>query len=164
MEGNFDEVALNSFKLNLLAKHGLRKSLTRKPMISVRNLMDRIDNYKRVEDDQQQGKGNDKVIPQERRDFRSDHHNNNRLRRDFVGQFGSTNPQVVNAYHQDHGHITEDCRSLWDHLEQLDCEGKLKQLLHHSSGQGGQVSSESQRDVSSRPPLGTINVIFATPR
>ena len=28
--------------------------------------------------------------------------------------------------HQDHGHTTEDCRNLWDHLEQLVREGKLK--------------------------------------
>ena len=33
--------------------------------------------------------------------------------------------------------------------------------MHHSSGQGGQINSESWRDDSSRPPLGTINVIFA---
>ena len=37
----------------------------------------------------------------------------------------------------------------------------MKQLLHHSSGLGGQANSGSQRDIPSRPPLGTINVIFA---
>ena len=52
---------------------------------------------------------------------------------------------------------------MWDHLDQLVGEGKLKQLLHHSSGQGSQASSESRRDISSRHPLGTINVIFAAP-
>ena len=52
---------------------------------------------------------------------------------------------------------------MWDHLDQLVREGKLKQLLHHSSGLGGQANSGSQRDVPSRPPLGTINVIFAAP-
>ena len=50
-----------------------------------------------------------------------------------------------------------------DHLDQLVREGKLKQLLHHSNGLGGQANPGSQRDVPSRPPLGTINVIFATP-
>ena len=59
--------------------------------------MDRVDKYKRIEDNQQQGKGKAKVIPQEMRDFRSDQHNNNRLRRDYVGQSGSTNTQVVGA-------------------------------------------------------------------
>ena len=57
----------------------------------------------------------------------------------------------------------EDCRKLWDHLDQLVREGKLKQPLHHSSGQAGQTGSDPQGDSSSRPPLGTINVIFATP-
>ena len=66
-------------------------------------------------------------------------------------------------YHQDHGHTTEDCRSLWDHLDQLAREGKLKQLLHHTSGLGGQTTSRSEREIPPRPPLGTINVIFAAP-
>ena len=36
-------------------------------------------------------------------------------------------------------------------------------MLHHSSGLGGQANSGSQRDVPSRLPLGTINVIFNAP-
>ena len=47
--------------------------------------MDQIDKYKKVED-QQQGKGKGKVIPQEMTDFRSDRYNSNRPRRDFVWQ------------------------------------------------------------------------------
>ena len=39
----------------------------------------------------------------------------------------------------------------------------MKQLLHHSSGLGGQTTSRPERETPSRPPLGTINVIFATP-
>ena len=46
--------------------------------------MDRVDKYKRIEDDQQQGKGKAKVKPQERRDFRLNRYNNNQLRRDYV--------------------------------------------------------------------------------
>ena len=126
--------------------------------------MDRVDKYKRIEDDQQQGKGKAKVIPQERRDSRLDRYNNNRSRRDYVEQTRSNNNQVVGAvfrepvhqvlekvknesffkwpnklvgnpekrirnlycqYHRDHGHTTEDCRNLWDHLDQLAREGKL---------------------------------------
>ena len=85
MDGNFDDVTINTFKKSLPAKHGLRKSLTSKPTTSVHQLMDWIDKYKRVEKDQLQGKGKEKVIPQERRDFRLDRYNSNCLRRDFVG-------------------------------------------------------------------------------
>ena len=172
IDGDFDEVAIKTFKVSLPSEHGLRKSLTGKPITSLRQLMDRVDKYKRIENNQQQGKGKAKVIPQERRDFRSDRYNNNWPKRDYVDQSGSNNTQVVGAmfrelvhqvlekiknesffkrpnkmmgnpenynhnlycqYHQDHGHTTEDCRSLWDHLDQLVLEGKLKQLLHHSS-------------------------------
>ena len=78
IDGDFDDVAIKTFKVSLLAEHGLRKSLTGKPATSVHQLMDRIDKYKRVEEDQQQGKGTNKVIPQERRDFRLDRYNNNK--------------------------------------------------------------------------------------
>ena len=59
--------------------------------------MDRIDKYRRVEEDQLQGKGKAKVISQERRDFRLDRYNSNRPRKDFVGKSGSVDTQVVNA-------------------------------------------------------------------
>ena len=71
MDSKFDDVAINTFKNSLPAEHGLRKSLTGKPATSMRQLMDRIDKYKREEEDQMQGKGKEKVIPQKRRDFRS---------------------------------------------------------------------------------------------
>ena len=202
IDGDFDNVAISTFKVGLLTEHGLRKSLTGKPVTSVRQLMDRIDKYKRVEEDQQQGKGKAKVIPQEKRDFRSDQYNNNRPQRNFAGQSGSINTQAVNAvfrepmhqvlekiknepffkwpnkmagnpirhnqslyyqYHKDQRHTTKDCRNLWDHLDKLVRKGKLKQLWHHSNGQGIQTGLEPQRNASSRPLLGTINVIFAAP-
>ena len=97
IDGSYDDVAINTFKAGLPAEHDLRKSLTGKPVTSVRLLMDRIDKYRRIEEDQIQGKGKAKVIPQERRDSRSDRIQNNRPRRDFVGQSGSANTQAVNA-------------------------------------------------------------------
>ena len=86
IDGGFDEVAIRTFKVGLLSEHGLRKSLIGKPVTSLRQLMDQVDKYKRIKDDQQQGKGKAKVIPQEMRDFRLDRYNNNRPRRDYAGQ------------------------------------------------------------------------------
>ena len=58
--------------------------MTGKLVTSLQQLMDRVDKYKRIEDDQeqQQGKGKAKLVPQERREFRPDRYNNNRPRRD----------------------------------------------------------------------------------
>ena len=77
MDGNFDDVAISTFKSDLPTEHGLRKSLTSKSITSIRQLMDRIDKYKRVEKDQLRGKGKKKIIPQKRNDFRLDRYNNN---------------------------------------------------------------------------------------
>ncbi|XP_030958873.1 uncharacterized protein LOC115980801 [Quercus lobata] len=79
IDGDHDDMAISTFKVSLPAEHDLRKSLTGKPVTSVRQLMDRIDKYRRVEEDQLQGKGKAKVIPQERKDFRSDHYNKAQL-------------------------------------------------------------------------------------
>ena len=62
MDGNIEDIAISTFKSGLSIEHGLRKSLTGKPVTNLRQLMDRIDKYKRTEEDQQLGKGNDKVI------------------------------------------------------------------------------------------------------
>ena len=104
IDRDFDDVAIRTFKVSLPTEHYLRKSLTKKPIRSVRWLIDRIDEYKQLEEDQQQGKGKAKVIPQDRRDFRSNRYNNNRPRRDFAGQFGSTATQVVSTVFQEPVH------------------------------------------------------------
>ena len=84
IDGEFDDVTISTFKVGLPTEHGLMKSLTGKPVTIVCQLIDQIDKYKRVEEDQQQGKGKAKVIPQERRDFRLDRYNNNRPWKYFV--------------------------------------------------------------------------------
>nr|XP_023874420.1 probable LRR receptor-like serine/threonine-protein kinase At5g59680 [Quercus suber] len=57
LDDKYNDVAINTFKNRLPMGHGLRKSLTGKPATSGRQLMDRIDKYKRVEEDLLQGKG-----------------------------------------------------------------------------------------------------------
>ncbi|XP_075658611.1 uncharacterized protein LOC142628385 [Castanea sativa] len=173
IDGDFDDVAIRTFKVGLPTEHDLRKSLTKKL-----------------------------VIPQERRDFRSDRYNNNRPRRDFDGQSDLVVQQVVNIvfrelvyqvlekiwnkpyfkwpnkmagdptrrnqnlhyhYHQDRGHTIKDCRTLWNHLKQLVREGRLKQFLYHPTRQEGHSGSVNQGSNFSRTPMGIINVIFAAP-
>ena len=77
IDDDFNDVAIRTFKVGFPSEHGLRKSLIGKPVTSLHQLMDQIDKYKRIEEDQQQGKGKAKVVPQVRRDFKSDRYNNN---------------------------------------------------------------------------------------
>ena len=51
IDGDFDDVAIRTFKVSLPAEHNLRKSLTNKLVRSVHWLMDCIDEYNRVEED-----------------------------------------------------------------------------------------------------------------
>ena len=51
IDENFEDVAIRMFKVGLPTEHDLRKSLTRKPAWSMQQLMDRIDEYKWVEED-----------------------------------------------------------------------------------------------------------------
>ena len=82
----------------------------------------------------------------------------------MAGESKRRNQNFYYQYHQDHGHTTENCRNLWNYLDQLIREGKLKHLLHHSSSHQGQTHQEPQRDIALRPPVGTINVILAMPK
>ena len=81
----------------------------------------------------------------------------------MAGDPSKCNQNLYCHYHQDHGHTTEDCRNLWNHLDQLVREGKLRHLLHPSSSHLGQAVQEPRKDVSLRPPMGTIHVILAAP-
>ena len=51
IHGNFEDIAINTFKSALPTEYGLKKSLTGKPVTSLRQLKDRINKYKRVEED-----------------------------------------------------------------------------------------------------------------
>ena len=53
IDGNFDNVAIKTFKVDLPTEHDLKKSLTRNPVRNVRQLMDHINEYKLVKEDQQ---------------------------------------------------------------------------------------------------------------
>ena len=66
IDGNFKDVAMRTFKVRLPTEHELRKSLTMKSTSNMRQLMDRIEEYKQVEKDQMQGKGKAKMFPEKR--------------------------------------------------------------------------------------------------
>ena len=52
IEGEHDDVVISTFKADLPVEHDLGKSFTGKPVTSIHQLMDRIEKYRRVEEDQ----------------------------------------------------------------------------------------------------------------
>ena len=69
-------MTVRTFKIGLPAEHELRKSLTMKSALNMRQLMNRIDKYKQVEEDQIQGKGKAKMFPEMRDPWRGGYHGN----------------------------------------------------------------------------------------
>ena len=51
IDRSYDDVAISTFKASLPAEHDLRKFLTGKLVVNVCQLMDRIDKYRRIEED-----------------------------------------------------------------------------------------------------------------
>ena len=56
VEEDFEDVAVRTFKVGLPTKHDLRKSLIMKSALNMHQLMDCIEKYKRLKEDQMQGK------------------------------------------------------------------------------------------------------------
>ena len=57
LDGDFEDVAVRTFKSGLPTDSNLWESLTMKPAQTMKQLMDQIDEHKRVEDDRAQIKG-----------------------------------------------------------------------------------------------------------
>ncbi|XP_075663034.1 uncharacterized protein LOC142632534 [Castanea sativa] len=202
IDGDVEDVAVRTFKVGLPTEHGLRRSLTMKAAIDMRQLMDRIDKYKRVEEDQMQSKAKMKVYL-ERKDIRVGGFQGSRPKRDFPSHprtaesplinslfkepvhhmlekirhepyFGPPNKMSGDAstrnqnlhchYHQDKGHITEDCWTLRDHLNHLIKAGKINHLLVNPDEKRGQQGTRKYWGQAPQPSLGTINVILTQPR
>ena len=73
------------------------------------------------------------------------------------------NQSLYCTYHRDKGHTTEQCRVLKDHLRQLVKAGYLKEFVVDP---GNYVTEQGamRKGNSLPPPLGVIEVIYATPK
>ena len=60
-------------------------------------------------------------------------------------------------YHKDHGHDTESCYALKDHLEELVQDGRLQQYVR----KGNSTKAIALRQ--DLPPLGVIHMIYSLP-
>ena len=62
IDGDFEDVAIRTFKVGLPTHSDQYKSLTMKPSRNMHQLMDRIKEHKRVEDNQNSSKGKNQVF------------------------------------------------------------------------------------------------------
>ncbi|XP_075658624.1 uncharacterized protein LOC142628399 [Castanea sativa] len=138
--------------MGLPEESGMRELLTLKPPEDMRQLMRRIEEYKRLEDDRLQSKGKEPMT-----NYPQNNSFNPRHRKDLRIQEPDQAVGGVNAT------FKEPCRVLKDHLEQLVKAGHLKEFLvemrNQETGQAGRL----QRNP--LPPLlGVIEVIHTASR
>ncbi|XP_050241034.1 uncharacterized protein LOC126689918 [Quercus robur] len=76
----------------------------------------------------------------------------------MAGDPSKRNQNLYCVYHQEPGHVMDECRNLKNYVDPLVREGKLGHLL-----QRPEQSNVDTRQSTLRPPIGTINVILAAP-
>ena len=73
------------------------------------------------------------------------------------------NQNLYCTYHRDKGHTTEQCQVLKDHLGKLVKAGYLKEFVVDLGNKGTRQGAQ-QSENPLLPPLGVIEVIYATLR
>lgn len=96
LDRDFEDMVVRTFKSGLPTKFDLWESLTMKPARNMRQLMDWIDEHKRVEDDRTQIKGKTKGF-HDRKDNRFNKTRGNWPKVNFHGQGQSSEVQLVNS-------------------------------------------------------------------
>ena len=86
IDGDFEDVVVRTFKVGLPTHSNLWTSLTMKLPQNMHQLMDQIEDYKRVEDNQNSSKGKTKVFTLDRKDSSSGRFTPSRPKKEFSNQ------------------------------------------------------------------------------
>ncbi|XP_075636796.1 uncharacterized protein LOC142609039 [Castanea sativa] len=158
--GGNEKIAASTFRMGLPEESGLKESLTLKPPEDMRQLMRRIEEYKRLEDDRLQSKGKEPIISYPRNNGFNPRHRKDLRIQELGPAAGGVNATFKEPYK---GHTIEQYRVLKDHLEQLVKARHLKEFLVET---GNQETGQDDRLCRNPlpPPLGVIEVIHVAPR
>ena len=98
-DGDFEDVVVRTFKVGLLTHSNLWKSLTMKPPQGMHQLMDQIEEHKRVEDNKGSSKGKAKAFIPDRNDSSIGKFVSSQPRKEFYNQTSHTvvGSQAVNS-------------------------------------------------------------------
>uniref|UniRef100_A0A2N9ENV4 RNase H type-1 domain-containing protein n=1 Tax=Fagus sylvatica TaxID=28930 RepID=A0A2N9ENV4_FAGSY len=144
----------------------LRQSLAKKPPPDMSNLMSRIEQHVRVEEDglQPQKQTGDNVVVQKK----SAQPETSRAPRNpkqmgpparLGGDPASRESMPYCAYHREKGHLTETCKNYKALLEELVRDGHLHQFVDSAKHQ-----QQRLHDPKPKAPIGTIDVIHSHAR
>ncbi|XP_065626908.1 uncharacterized protein LOC136066474 [Quercus suber] len=177
--GGNEKIAASTLRMGLPEDFELRESLTKKSPKDMRQLMRRIEEYKRLEGGFQPRNRKDLKVQEPEWQLREVnvafkepvHRIIDRIKNELYfrwpnkmgGDPSQRNQNMYCTYHKDKGHTTEQCRVLKHHLEQLVKAGHLKEFVVNL-GDWGTGQGVQQRGNPFPPSLGVIEVIHAAPR
>uniref|UniRef100_A0A2N9GI29 Uncharacterized protein n=1 Tax=Fagus sylvatica TaxID=28930 RepID=A0A2N9GI29_FAGSY len=162
-----EDVAISQFRFGLPVGSKLRQSLAKKPPPDMSNLMSRIEQHVRVEEDglQPQKQSGDNVVVQKKSaqpETSRAQRNPKQLgpvTRELSGDPASRESMPYCAYHREKGHLTETCRNYKALLEELVRDGHLHQFVDNAKHQQQRVHNPKPK-----APIGTIDVIHSHAR
>ncbi|XP_075636701.1 uncharacterized protein LOC142608931 [Castanea sativa] len=140
--GGNEKIAASTFRMGLPEEFGLRESLTLKPPEDMRQLMRRIEEYKRLEDDWLQSKGKEPIISYPRNNGFNPRHRKDLRIQELGPAVGGVNVTFK---------------------ELLVKAGHLKEFLVETGNQETGQADRLRRNPLP-PPLGVIEVIHAASR
>ncbi|XP_023927698.1 uncharacterized protein LOC112039087 [Quercus suber] len=100
ISGGNEKIAASTFRMGLLDESGLRESLTKKPPEDMRQLMRRIEEYKRLEDDRIQSKGKAQVTDHPRQSGFQQRARGNLMIQEPVAPVGEVNVTFKEPVHK----------------------------------------------------------------
>ncbi|XP_075636473.1 uncharacterized protein LOC142608661 [Castanea sativa] len=160
--GGNEKIAASTFWMGLPEESKLRESLTLNPPEDMRQLMRRIEEYKRLEDDRLQSKGKEPIIS-----YPQNNSFNPRHRKDLRIQEPGPAVGGVNTTFKEPVHRIIDRIKNEPYFKQpnkmLVKEGHLKENLVETGNQETGQADRSRRNPLP-PPLGVIEVIHAAQR
>uniref|UniRef100_A0A2N9GJT2 Retrotransposon gag domain-containing protein n=1 Tax=Fagus sylvatica TaxID=28930 RepID=A0A2N9GJT2_FAGSY len=141
-----EDITVKTFRFGLHQGSRLRQSLTKRPAASMADLMSRLEQHIRVEDDSKSSARTTEDKPY------------------FVwppkmgGDPATRESKPYCAYHWERGHLTEQCRAYKSHLKHLVKNGHLKQYVDELKSPH-QHTEEPRTTVKASAPVGIIEVI-----
>uniref|UniRef100_A0A2N9EE12 Reverse transcriptase domain-containing protein n=1 Tax=Fagus sylvatica TaxID=28930 RepID=A0A2N9EE12_FAGSY len=164
IDGRSEEVAIKAFKLGLPIDSGLRQSLVKRPPSSLVKLMNKIDQFVRLEEDGKGATPVQTVAPAQEPIYKI----MEKIKREpffvwppkLLGNPVLGDGKLYCTYHRDTGHMTENCHMLKVHLEKLVSAGHLNQYIDADLSDKKEPSQVVRPSHSSSvPSAGVIHVI-----
>uniref|UniRef100_A0A2N9GFR7 Uncharacterized protein n=1 Tax=Fagus sylvatica TaxID=28930 RepID=A0A2N9GFR7_FAGSY len=168
-----EDIVVKTFPFGLNEDIKLRWSLTKRPPLSMADLMTRLEEHIRVEDDPKSSARTVEAAPplDKKTTQQLEQNQAKRSKRSadqprpyfewpakMVGDPATREGKPYCSYHRERGHLTEQCRAYKYHLEQLVKNGHLRQYIDETKNSQQSIEAPKLK-IKDSAPIGIIDII-----